>query len=166
VEDVEVFWSARKGSNIKSKLRISYRKTQRLIRLTGQEFDADKGSCVPYVLPSCGLTAPQMSSNMSVRQIRKFREDLNFDAGMDYSFQDGVLHSPSASNIIVAHLNLYNCVAKRIWDLKDHLDFANEVFLQSATDSTQTYRGCKQTTTAVKVVRLDGVGNNNPLAIV
>jgi hypothetical protein len=43
VEDVEDIWSARKGSRIKSKLRISCNKTQRLIRLTGQEFDADKG---------------------------------------------------------------------------------------------------------------------------
>jgi hypothetical protein len=76
VEDVEEFWSARKGSNIKSKLRISYKKTQRLIRFTGHEFDADKGPYVPYVLPSCGLPAPQMSSNMSVRQIRKFQEDV------------------------------------------------------------------------------------------
>jgi hypothetical protein len=67
VEDVEEFWSARKGSRIKLKLRISYNKTQRLIRLTGQEFDADKGCYVPYVLPSCGLPAPQMSSNMFVR---------------------------------------------------------------------------------------------------
>jgi hypothetical protein len=82
VEDVEEFLSARNGSNNKSKLRNSYKKTHRLIRLAGQEFDADDGSYVSYVLPSCGLPAPQMSSDMSVRQIRKFREELNFDMGM------------------------------------------------------------------------------------
>jgi hypothetical protein len=117
VEDVEELWSARKGSIIKSKLRISYKTTQRVVRLTGHEPDADKGSYVTYDLPSCGLPAPQMSSNMSVRQIRKFREELNFDAGMDNSYQDGVLHSRSASNITAAHLNLQTCVAKRQWDL-------------------------------------------------
>jgi hypothetical protein len=101
---------------------------------------------------------------MYVRQIRKFREELNFDVGMDYSYKDGQLHSPSASNITATHLNLHSCVAKRIWDLKEHLDFANEVFLQSTTDSAQTYRGYMQTTSAVKLVRLDGVGNNCPLA--
>jgi hypothetical protein len=105
-----------------------------------------------------------MSSNMSVWLIRKFREELNFDAGMNYSYQDGVFHSPSVSNITAAHLNLHSCVAKRMWDLKEHLDFANGVLLQSTTDSAQTYRGCKQTTSDVKVVRLNGVGNNTPLS--
>jgi hypothetical protein len=51
-----------------------------------------------------------------------------------------------------------------MWDLKEHLDFANEVFLQSTTDSAQSNQGCKQTTRVIKVVRLDGVGDNSPLA--
>jgi hypothetical protein len=105
---------------MESKLRISYKNAHLLIRPTGRELDAEKGSYVPYVLPSCDLPAPQMSSNMSVRHIRKVREELNFDAGMDYSYQDGVLHSPSPSNITVGHLNLHSCVAKRRWDLKEH----------------------------------------------
>jgi hypothetical protein len=76
-----------------------------------------------------------MSSNMSVRQIRKFREELKFDAGMDCSYKDGVLHPPSVSHITAAHLNLNSCVGKRLWELKEHLDFANDVFLQSMADS-------------------------------
>jgi hypothetical protein len=135
MEDVEEFWSARKRNIIKSKVRISYEKTQRLICLTGKEFDADsERSDISYIRQSCGLPAPQMSSNMPVRQIRKLREELNLDAGMDYICRDG-MDSPLASNITAAHFDSQSCVAKRIWSLKVHLDFANEVLLQSTTGS-------------------------------
>jgi hypothetical protein len=55
-------------------------------------------------------------------------------------------------------------VAKRVWNLKEHLSFANEVFLHSTTGSAKIYRGCKHPASAFKGARLDEDGNNNPLA--
>jgi hypothetical protein len=54
-DDIESFWDAEKGSSLKTKLRLSYKKMQRMIRGVGQTFNETTGRCTPAIMQSCGL---------------------------------------------------------------------------------------------------------------
>jgi hypothetical protein len=71
-KDIESFWDAEKESNLKTKLQLSYKKMQRMIRGVGQTFNETTGRYTPTIMQSCGLEFPQISANSSVRAVRKF----------------------------------------------------------------------------------------------
>jgi hypothetical protein len=63
-------------SNLKTKLRLTYEKMQRMIRGVGQTFKETTSRYTPAIVQSCGLEFPHMSANSSVRAVRKFRGEL------------------------------------------------------------------------------------------
>ena len=58
IKDIESFWDAEKGSSLKTKLRLSYKKMQRMIRGVGQTFNETTGRYTPAIMQSCGLEFP------------------------------------------------------------------------------------------------------------
>ena len=157
IKDIESFWDEEKGSNLKTKLRLSYKKMQRMIRGVGQTFNETTGRYTPAIMQSCGLEFPQMSANSSVRAVRKFRGELTIGFGIN-------VDKLGSEEVTTAYVDLLPLVERKIWDIRDSLDLTSPVCLQSITDSAEVFRRVKQTTCCVKIVRHDGVDNNKPLA--
>lgn len=150
----EHFSSPRLGSSIKAKCKNSEKQHQRLVRSLGQWYDPVRARYIPRTLSLFDIPYPQLASS---RAVREWRNDMKDELGIRTEVLEG--------KIVSASVPMGMAVANRIWDLRwsgYHPDYEQHPpHVQVIVDSAGAYRGVKQTTGVVKVVRFDGEENNS-----